>query len=146
MNFDTILDVAFEFGSSCMTKPESLCYFQGPYSIKIYHLTSTRNPIVDKTVVRSSYLHNGISYTGKMISLYWIGALLVYLDLIVSNRGKLYYTRHHDSNTDGYCFNALQYIMQFRTVMAAAEQKPDFELIKSRGLFVVGIWGKITSL
>ena len=28
----------------------------------------------DKTVVRSSYLHNGISYTGKMLSLYWIGA------------------------------------------------------------------------
>ena len=29
----------------------------------------------DKTAVRSSYLHNGISYTGKMSSLYWIGAL-----------------------------------------------------------------------
>ena len=28
----------------------------------------------DKTVVRSSYLHNGISYTSKMSSLYWIGA------------------------------------------------------------------------
>ena len=31
----------------------------------------------DKTVVRSSYLHNGISYAGKMVSLYWIGALVV---------------------------------------------------------------------
>ena len=30
---------------------------------------------VDKTVVRSSYLHNGISYTGKTTSLYWIRAL-----------------------------------------------------------------------
>ena len=30
----------------------------------------------DKTVVRSSYLHNGIPYTGKMTSLYWIRALL----------------------------------------------------------------------
>ena len=29
----------------------------------------------DKTVVGSSYLHNGISYTGKMSSSYWIGAL-----------------------------------------------------------------------
>ena len=28
----------------------------------------------DKTVVRSSYLHNGISYTGKMTSLNWIRA------------------------------------------------------------------------
>ena len=25
----------------------------------------------DKTVVRSSYLHHGISYTGKMTYLYW---------------------------------------------------------------------------
>ena len=29
----------------------------------------------DKTVVRSSYLHNGISYICKMSSLYWIRAL-----------------------------------------------------------------------
>ena len=29
----------------------------------------------DKTVVRSSYLHNGISYAGKITSLYWIRAL-----------------------------------------------------------------------
>ena len=38
----------------------------------------------DKTVVRSSYLHNGISYTSKMSSLYWIGALFVWIDLVVS--------------------------------------------------------------
>ena len=31
----------------------------------------------DKTVVRSSYLHNGISHTGEMSSLYWIRALVV---------------------------------------------------------------------
>ena len=30
----------------------------------------------DKTVVRLSYLHNGISYTGKMASLYWISPLV----------------------------------------------------------------------
>ena len=30
----------------------------------------------DKTISRSSYLHNGISYTGNRTSLYWIGALL----------------------------------------------------------------------
>ena len=29
----------------------------------------------DRTILRPSYLHNGISYTGKMSSLYWIGAL-----------------------------------------------------------------------
>ena len=31
----------------------------------------------DKTILRPSYLHNGISYTGKMASLYWIRALLL---------------------------------------------------------------------
>ena len=31
----------------------------------------------DKTVVRSSYIHNGISYTGKTPSLYWIRAQVV---------------------------------------------------------------------
>ena len=30
----------------------------------------------DKTVVRLSYLHNGISYTGKMAYFYWISPLL----------------------------------------------------------------------
>ena len=29
----------------------------------------------DKTIIRSSYLHNGNSYTGKTTSLYWITAL-----------------------------------------------------------------------
>ena len=32
----------------------------------------------DKTVVRSSYLHNGISYTSKMTYLYWIRAQVYY--------------------------------------------------------------------
>ena len=32
----------------------------------------------DKTVVRSAYLHNGISYTSKMVSFYWIGPLEVH--------------------------------------------------------------------
>ena len=31
----------------------------------------------DKTILRPSYLHNGISYTGKMTSLYWIRTLVL---------------------------------------------------------------------
>ena len=31
----------------------------------------------DKSVIRSSYFHNGISYTGKNTSMYWIRALLM---------------------------------------------------------------------
>ena len=34
----------------------------------------TGNRCMNPRVVRSSFLHNGISYTGKMSSLYWIGA------------------------------------------------------------------------
>ena len=33
----------------------------------------------DKTILRPSYLHNGISYMGKMTSLYWIRALVLLL-------------------------------------------------------------------
>ena len=33
----------------------------------------------DKTVVRSSYLHSGISYTGKMTSLYWFSPLVPFI-------------------------------------------------------------------
>ena len=47
----------------------------GPWlNINISSYQYRKSHCGDKTVVRSSYLHNGISYTGKMISLYWIGA------------------------------------------------------------------------
>ena len=36
----------------------------------------------DKTILRPSYLHNGISYTGKMSSLYWIRALVTYVSIV----------------------------------------------------------------
>ena len=38
----------------------------------------------DKMVVRSSYLHNGISYTGKTASLYWFNPLVCFDPLIGS--------------------------------------------------------------
>ena len=52
----------------------------GPwFNIKMSSYQYRKSHCGDKTVVRSSYLHNGISYTGKMSSLYWIGALFVSL-------------------------------------------------------------------
>ena len=49
----------------------------GPrFNIKMSSYQYRKSHCGDKTVVRSSYLHNGISYTGKMSSLYWIGAQL----------------------------------------------------------------------
>ena len=47
----------------------------GPqFNIKLSSYQYRKSHCGDKTVVRSSYLHNGISYTGKMTSLYWIRA------------------------------------------------------------------------
>ena len=47
----------------------------GPwFNIKMSSYQYRKSHCGDKTVVRSSYLHNGISYTGKMTSLYSIGA------------------------------------------------------------------------
>ena len=46
-------------------------------NIKMLSYQYRKSHCGDKTVVRSSYLHNGISYTGKMTSLYWIKALLI---------------------------------------------------------------------
>ena len=44
------------------------------FNIKMPSYQYRKSHSGDKTVVRSSYLHNGISYTGKMASLYWISA------------------------------------------------------------------------
>ena len=46
----------------------------GPwFNIKTSSYQYRKSHCGDKTVVRSSYLHNGISYSGKMTSLYWFG-------------------------------------------------------------------------
>ena len=51
-------------------------YTSGPwFNIKMSSYQYRKSHCGDKTVVRSSCLHNGISYTGKMSSLYWIRAL-----------------------------------------------------------------------
>ena len=49
----------------------------GPrFNIKMSSYQYRKYHCGDKTVVRSSYLHNGISYTGKTTSLFWIRALV----------------------------------------------------------------------
>ena len=50
----------------------------GPrFNIKMSSYQYRKSHCGDKTVIRSSYLHNGISYAGKTTSLYWIGSLLL---------------------------------------------------------------------
>ena len=48
----------------------------GWFSIKMSSYQYRKSHCGDKTILRPSYLHNGISYTGKMTSLYWIRALV----------------------------------------------------------------------
>ena len=46
------------------------------FNIKMSSYQYRESHCGDKTVVRSSYLHNGISNTGKMTYLYWISPLV----------------------------------------------------------------------
>ena len=69
----------------------------------------------DKTILRPSYLHNEISYTGKMTSSYWIGALIVTTVMKLLRKG-LTLTKelpcqfpwwHHDMDT--FCIIGLKW-------------------------------------
>ena len=51
--------------------------YPGPrFNIKMTFYQCRKSHCGDKTIWWPSYLHNGISFTGKMISLYWIRALM----------------------------------------------------------------------
>ena len=52
----------------------------GPlFNIKMSSYRYRKSHCGDKTILRPSYLHNEISYTGKMASLNWISTLLLAL-------------------------------------------------------------------
>ena len=58
----------------------------GPrFNIKVSSYKSRKSHCGDKTVVRSSYLHYGIFYTGKMSSLYWIRAQIFCVSLDIND-------------------------------------------------------------
>ena len=59
------------------------------FNIKISSYQYRKSHCRDKTVIKPSYLHNGISYTGKMASLYWIRPS--YLHNEISYTGKMAY-------------------------------------------------------
>ena len=57
--------------SLCLGNPSAT----GPwFNIKMTSYQHRKSHCGDKTILRPSYLHNGISYSGKMTSLYWIRA------------------------------------------------------------------------
>ena len=53
----------------------------GWINIKMSSYQYRKSHCGDKTILRPSYLHNGISYTGKTTSLYWIGAQFTIMPL-----------------------------------------------------------------
>ena len=58
----------------------------------------------DKTILRPSYLHSGISYTGKTTSLYWTRALMFFYILLPFRRVAAYYKVHPKKYTQTLCF------------------------------------------
>ena len=68
----------FKLGCRCRCCGIVSHFFMWPgpwFNIKMSSYQYRKSHCGDKTVVRSSYLHNGISYTGKMTSLYWFSPL-----------------------------------------------------------------------
>ena len=69
-------DREFEtYWPSCDTIVMGMGICRPRFNIKMPSYQYRKSHCGDKTVVRSSYLHNGISNTSKMTSLYWISSL-----------------------------------------------------------------------
>ena len=63
---------------SCLVGINRISYESGPkFNIKMPSYQYRKSYCGDKTVVRSSHLHNWITYTGKTTSLFWIRALIL---------------------------------------------------------------------
>ena len=102
-------------------------WYTGPgprFNIKMSSYQHRKSHCGDKTVVRSSYLHNGISYTGKMSSLYWIRAQEIHGIKTVSKQVQLlWYTlvrseRWHTFYAVGFCtWATLEWEYMYRYVV-----------------------------
>ena len=60
----------------------------GWFNIKVSSYQYRKSHCGDKTILLPSYLHNGISYTGKIASLYWIRAQYVYLLILIQPKAS----------------------------------------------------------
>ena len=72
-------------------------YPGGWINIKTISYQYRKSHCGDKTILRPSYLHNGISYTGKMSSLYWIRALALCTIIPLAHIDGLVQERHNSS-------------------------------------------------
>ena len=60
------------------------------FNIKMKSYQYRKSHCGDKTILRPSYLHNGISYTGKMSSLYWMAPQTILTDCTRKQKDKQY--------------------------------------------------------
>ena len=82
---DSIHILRYDAGAYMPSQDNGFCWTTltgGWINIKMSSYQYRKSHCGDKTILLPSYLHNGISYTGTMTSLYWIRAL----DVIVSGR------------------------------------------------------------
>ena len=96
--------------STTKKRPEKVKQHAGPrFNIKMPSYRNRKSHCGDKTAVRSSYLHNGISYTGKMPSLYWISPQVSIFMCILYAFRKLKKWLWYDEKTNIgvllYCYN-----------------------------------------
>ena len=73
--FKDMASADFIYGCRIRSLNELLHKPGGWFNIKMPSYQYMKSHCADKTILRPSNLHNGISYTGKMTSLYWIRAL-----------------------------------------------------------------------
>ena len=78
----------------------------GWFNMKIPSYQYRKSHCGDKTVVRSSYLHNGISYTGKMTSLYWVRAQIARL-----TTNHIHWCTNHDGNKNTRWWTFVHFLM-----------------------------------
>ena len=87
-------DMVISKGLCCGVKCQ-LLREPGPwFNIKMSSYQYRKSHCGDKTVIRSSYLHNGTSYTGKMASLYWISPLKSTMVLMYNRKPMTKQTMH----------------------------------------------------
>ena len=67
----------------------SRLYAGGWFNIKMASYQYRKSHCGDKTILRPSYLHNGISYTGKTTSLYWIGQQFTSAATVLAPQGAM---------------------------------------------------------
>ena len=91
-----------------------VCCSGSRFNIKMLSYQYGKSYCGDKTVVRSSYLHNGIK-TGKTVSLYWIGALL--------ESGHVYLRNTHGS-TGHLIMTTLNYVVMYLKILSGRTLPP----------------------